>query len=345
MSEADWEKAAPTVKHLLLHDAEVMRRFGLGRFAAAYDAENRRKDAEAAAERERQFARIERESRDLEAARTSRAEQASSSSRPGSSRKTTKRVWPPKPERDQHEDEWFDDIPENRAKQVVSNLLEDDEVIAVDLDGTLAKDTGWKGISHIGDPVPKMFKRVQKWVDQGKKVVIFTARAHDPKAIPHVEKWLKKHGLPKLEVTNEKRPSMAVFYDDKARAIKRNKGVTEASDPKEWAMQQDPVDSWIQGALEGTSFGIEDIDGVEVYPFTEDGRFDLADASLFTDDPSTIQYGVSLHISRDFGDGGLYEVGEWKSPETALDIARQIHRRVPDAAFIDEITPIEEMED
>ena len=32
--------------------------------------------------------------------------------------------------------------------------------IAVDLDGTLARYDGWKGIDHIGDPIPLMVSRV-----------------------------------------------------------------------------------------------------------------------------------------------------------------------------------------
>ena len=141
--------------------------------------------------------------------------------------KRPNKAWPPTPERDRDEDAWFDEVPESRAHRVATALLEDHEEIAVDLDGTLAHDAGWKGISHIGDPIPSMLKRVQKWIAAGKKVVIFTARAHDKKAIPHVEKWLKKHGLPKLEVTNEKRPSMGSFFDDKAKAVLKNRGTVK----------------------------------------------------------------------------------------------------------------------
>ena len=33
--------------------------------------------------------------------------------------------------------------------------------IGVDLDGTLAHYNGWKGIEHVGDPVPAMIDRVR----------------------------------------------------------------------------------------------------------------------------------------------------------------------------------------
>jgi len=48
--------------------------------------------------------------------------------------------------------------------------------IGVDLDGCLARYEGWKGIEHIGEPVPAMLDRVHAWIDEGKIVKIFTAR-------------------------------------------------------------------------------------------------------------------------------------------------------------------------
>lgn len=45
-----------------------------------------------------------------------------------------------------------------------------------DLDGTLAKYDGWKGIDHIGEPVEMMVARIKKMHDEGKVVKILTAR-------------------------------------------------------------------------------------------------------------------------------------------------------------------------
>lgn len=45
-----------------------------------------------------------------------------------------------------------------------------------DLDGTLAKYDGWKGIDHIGEPVELMVARIKKMHDEGKVVKILTAR-------------------------------------------------------------------------------------------------------------------------------------------------------------------------
>lgn len=45
-----------------------------------------------------------------------------------------------------------------------------------DLDGTLAKYDGWKGIDHIGEPVKPMVELIKRMHDEGKVVKIVTAR-------------------------------------------------------------------------------------------------------------------------------------------------------------------------
>jgi hypothetical protein len=97
--------------------------------------------------------------------------------------------------------------------------------IAVDLDGTLAEYQDWHGPSVIGKPVPLMVDRVKKWLAQGKKVVIFTARVNEgPKALKHIKAWLKHVGLPNLEVTNIKTHDLDEIWDDKAITIQTNTG-------------------------------------------------------------------------------------------------------------------------
>jgi len=98
------------------------------------------------------------------------------------------------------------------------------ESIAVDLDRTLAYYDGWKGEGHIGEPIPAMLARVRKWIQEGKTIKIFTARATDPKAIPYIEKWLELHGIGGLEVTNIKDNGMREFWDDRAIQIIPNTG-------------------------------------------------------------------------------------------------------------------------
>lgn len=102
--------------------------------------------------------------------------------------------------------------------------MKDPEMIAVDLDATLAEHHGWKGKDHIGPPVPAMLKRVKDWIAQGKKVIIHTARADRPENIPPIRKWLKEHVGQELTVTNKKLPAISRFYDDRAVQVERNTG-------------------------------------------------------------------------------------------------------------------------
>ena len=99
------------------------------------------------------------------------------------------------------------------------------EWIAIDLDKVLASHAPGSGLSAIGHPIPKMMARVKRWLREGERVKIFTARATDKKQIPIIQAWLKEHGLPKLEITNIKDPFMKQLFDDKAFHVRPNRGV------------------------------------------------------------------------------------------------------------------------
>lgn len=114
--------------------------------------------------------------------------------------------------------------PTPRKKKKEPHEGDQDVWIGVDLDGTLAYFDSWQGLEHIGKPVPTMAKRVLHWIEQGHKVKILTARASVPEGIPPVERWLKKHKLPALEVTNAKDFYMLELWDDRAVQIIPNMG-------------------------------------------------------------------------------------------------------------------------
>lgn len=97
--------------------------------------------------------------------------------------------------------------------------------IAVDLDGTLAYYDDWCGIEHIGEPILLMLNRVKKWISEGKRVKIFTARVGDPETIPYIESWLEKHGIGGLEITNIKGYDIVELWDDRAIQIIPNTGI------------------------------------------------------------------------------------------------------------------------
>lgn len=114
--------------------------------------------------------------------------------------------------------------------------------IGVDLDGTLAKYDGWRGIEHIGDPVPEMLFRVRKWLAEGREVRIFTARVDgglvalsmgDNNGLAHcdiprvravIECWCLKHLGRVLPITNVKDYGMVELWDDRAIRVEQNTG-------------------------------------------------------------------------------------------------------------------------
>lgn len=101
--------------------------------------------------------------------------------------------------------------------------------IGVDLDGTLAEYDVWRGIEHIGAPIPAMIERVRRWLKDGKTVKIFTARVSVEgrdrmEVIHHIWNWCTRNGLPLLEVTNVKDFGMIELWDDRAVQVRINTG-------------------------------------------------------------------------------------------------------------------------
>lgn len=96
--------------------------------------------------------------------------------------------------------------------------------IGVDLDGTLAVHGQYDGVDRIGKPVKPMVKRIQEWLDAGLEVRVFTARASEPSLIPAVKKWLGKHRLGSLEVTNQIDRHCLEIWDDRAVRVVENTG-------------------------------------------------------------------------------------------------------------------------
>ena len=125
-----------------------------------------------------------------------------------------------------------------------------------DLDGTLAKYDGWKGIDHIGEPVKPMVELIKRMHDEGKVVKIVTARVA-PKEQPEVkpnpyreghwciespdlQTWaLKNEWSPREfiqewcyrilgfvpEIVYQKDHLMLELYDDRVKQVVPNEGV------------------------------------------------------------------------------------------------------------------------
>jgi len=101
--------------------------------------------------------------------------------------------------------------------------------IGVDLDATLAIFTTWKGIEHIGEPIPAMIEKVKRGLKDGKKFKIMTARVSPKqkdhkKAEKYIKDWCKEHIGQILPVTHEKDQYMKELWDDRVRQVKKNKG-------------------------------------------------------------------------------------------------------------------------
>jgi hypothetical protein len=103
--------------------------------------------------------------------------------------------------------------------------------IGVDLDGCLAEYTGWKGLTHIGPPIEPMVSRVKIYLEKGREVRIFTARAdllHSPEEFAvskaAIESWCLIHIGKILPITCTKDRFMVVLFDDRAVRIVSNNG-------------------------------------------------------------------------------------------------------------------------
>lgn len=103
--------------------------------------------------------------------------------------------------------------------------------VAVDLDGTLAEYDYWRGIDHIGNPVPAVLDRVKQLLKDGHEVSIFTSRvAGDwPAHIKNLEQtrhfieiWCHEHVGRILPVTAVKHGWFTEFWDDKALGVGGN---------------------------------------------------------------------------------------------------------------------------
>lgn len=109
--------------------------------------------------------------------------------------------------------------------------------IGVDLDGTLAEYDGWKGPTHIGDPVPMMVERVQQWLARGIEVRVFTARAsvldtaEKNSIIEAIGIWTFKHIGTSLAVTCVKDYAMIELWDDRCVQVIPNTGIAVEAQP------------------------------------------------------------------------------------------------------------------
>lgn len=117
-----------------------------------------------------------------------------------------------------------------------------------DLDGTLAKYDGWRGIDHIGEPVKPMVELIKRMHDEGKVVKIMTARIAPHKledgtvgeayiTVPDGEKGAPRNYAHQFindwchfnlgfvpEIVYQKDHLMLELYDDRVKQVVPNEG-------------------------------------------------------------------------------------------------------------------------
>ncbi len=98
--------------------------------------------------------------------------------------------------------------------------------VCLDLDGVLAQYDKWRGVEHIGDPIPGALK-FAKDLAKIAEVVIFSSRCAQDIAEGsritagqlriHIIEWLEKHKFPYSDVyVGQGKPRAAAFIDDRA---------------------------------------------------------------------------------------------------------------------------------
>ena len=104
-----------------------------------------------------------------------------------------------------------------------------------DLDGTIADNTNHAfGYGNIGKPIKRMTSLMKRLNARGFRVKIVTARLGDVGSCPkaqeklrqHIWEWCDKNLGFRPEITDRKDASMEALYDDRAKQVVRNRGIT-----------------------------------------------------------------------------------------------------------------------
>ena len=100
------------------------------------------------------------------------------------------------------------------------------KTVALDVDGVLAQYNGWKGIDHIGDPIPGAIS-FTKELSEFAYILIYTTRCcetlndRDGRKASELQQivkaWLDKHGFTYNEIyIGQGKPIFSCIIDDRA---------------------------------------------------------------------------------------------------------------------------------
>jgi len=128
-----------------------------------------------------------------------------------------------------------------KIKKVLKNLLNpNDQLIAVDLDGTLCKGEFWG--EEEPKPIQEMIDYIWKLYVGGAHIIIYTAR--QIKYTAETYAWLDKHGVPYHGLMMNRKPGADVYIDDKAinvdyiEVITKNNDIAEETTIEEFSEPQ-----------------------------------------------------------------------------------------------------------
>lgn len=72
-------------------------------------------------------------------------------------------------------------------------------MVCIDFDGVLHQYYGWKGADVIdGEPVDGAMAWLQRMVEAGVDVCVYSARSSEPGGIPAMRDWLSRHATPQI---------------------------------------------------------------------------------------------------------------------------------------------------
>lgn len=128
------------------------------------------------------------------------------------------------------------------------HVLNKADVYAVDFDGCLFSTFEPYDPRKIGKPIWPMIKFTQRLIENGKKVVILTARVnskeHTQKQLIYtrnlIRKACKQFIGKELPITAEKHSNMKVMFDDRAVQVVRDQGLLVLSDKDQDNYWQQP---------------------------------------------------------------------------------------------------------
>ena len=197
--------------------------------------------------------------------------------------------------------------------------IQEDGILAVDLDGTLAEEIKPFDPLVIGPPIPAMVEKIKAALADGRHVVIFTARLAEgdqeqTKAL--IREYTKAHIGVALESTNEKSPLMVEFWDDKAKGVEKDTGEFKTASSEETATKfvlfdtvTEAKQEFMHGACHILTYVLNQLLGWPCFLFncdegcmhsavkSPDGRY-LDAAGYVTLEQLNKRYGISLKVTK-----------------------------------------------